>query len=753
MANEAFISHYRIIEKIGQGGLGEVFVAEDTILRRKVALKFLTMAENREARQQILAEARSAASIDHPYACKVFEAAEADGRSFIVMEFLEGQTLAERLKSGPVPLAEALKIATEISECLASAHEKQIIHCDLKPANVMITKSGHVKLMDFGLARRARKAADGDAQPTAVVTQGLVMGTPAYMPPEQARGDKLDTRADVFSFGIVLFEMLTGTNPYMRATGPDSLSAILTEEVPRIEKYMPSVPPRIANVMKRSLAKLQADRYGSARELWIDLVATAETKQAAAPAAVTAAIAILPFTDFSPEKNQDYLCQGLAEELITALGTLSQLRVTSRTSSFKYKDSDLDLSEIGRALKVTSILEGSVQKSGDRVRISVKLVDVETGFPAWSERYDRKLDDIFEIQDEISLAIVEKLKVTFAPGEGDQTTVAAARPVNVRAYEFYLKGRYFWNKRTEENLKQSIAQFEAALQEDPDYALALAGLADAYVTLGLYGAVRPVDVLPDAINAAERALKLNPKLPEALISRACLRAVFDWEWKRADEEFQQAIQLDPKNAQARQWYAMSCLLPQGQFDRGRQELQAAAELEPLSLAIGTSLGVLEFFERNYDGAIARFRAVLELDEGFYLAHYFLGQSYIEKKEFEEAIRELEFAVTLSRRSSESLAMLGCAQALAGRMKETMQVMQELLQGSTERYVSPMLTAQLNVALQDDRSAVENCEAALRQRSTDLVWLNVRPSFESLRQYSRVVDVLRKIGLREQKTVM
>ncbi len=742
------VSHYRILEKLGQGGLGEVFLAEDTILNRHVALKFLTM-DGPQARKQILDEARAAASIDHPYACKVFEAGDWEGKSFIAMEFLQGDTLSERLRAGRIPLSEVLKIATEISEALADAHEKRLVHCDLKPANVMIVKNGHVKLMDFGLARSAPRNTTDDPTEVLTMAQREVAGTPAYMPPEQIRGQNLDPRTDVFAFGIVLFEMLAGVNPFRKNSARECMDAILHEDPPRIEQLVPDVPSTLSGILRRALSKRPSDRFPSARELWAELIGIPPagpahlnpTVPAAPPVAVEpTAIAILPFTDFSPKRDQEYFCQGLAEELMTALGHVAELRVASRTAAFRFKAEDLDLSEIRRVLKVSALLEGSVQKSGDRVRISLKLVDLESGFPVWSERYDKTLDDIFAVQDEISRAVVAKLRNTFtSPGNPVE-----GRPQNVRAYEHYLKGRFFWNKRTEEGLRQSVEQFERALAEEPEYALAYSGLSDAYLTLGLQGASPPMEVMVQAKTAADWALRLNPRLVEAIVSRACLHAIFDWDWASADAGFAEAIAIDPMHARARQWRAMHCLLPLGQFEEARQELVRAGELEPVSQIVAASLGVLYFFEGKNEQAADALRSVLDLDRTYYLAHFFLGQVLVEQHAFDEGIAELQIAADLAGRSFESIAALACAQARAGREDEAGSALRDLEQ--SRQYVSPVLLAQIQIGLGNEEAALTHLMNAVQLRSTDLIWLKVRPLFQSMRSHPKIQEILRQLGL-------
>jgi len=738
------VGHYRIVGVIGRGGLGEVLAADDLVLGRRVALKFLRAEQ--DAHAQVLEEARAAARLDHPYVCNVFETGEFQGRPFIAMEFLEGETLAGRLKSGRIPLQKAVVLATEVAEALAAAHGKGIVHCDLKPSNIMITANGHVKLMDFGLACIVRSAILASQDETNTMFAGAnPAGTPAYMAPEQIRGDTPDLRSDVFAFGIVFSEMLTGIHPFRARTLAATIAAAVHDDAPDIAHYVPEANSLLRQILRRTLAKNPADRYPSAAELVSDLTrlregGDLEGVEALPPRPV---LAILPFRDLSAQRDQEYFCDGLAEELILELGRISGLRVVSRSAAFRYRDSSVGLREIGKALGATAVLEGSVRKAGSRVRVVVNLVNPADDYSVWSERYDRALDDIFEIQDEIAAGISHKLSAALAL-QG-VATPARAGHTHIRAYELYLQGRYLWNKRTEEDLRLSIERFRQALGEDPDYPLAHAAIADAWVTLALYGAVRPVDALPAAIDAADRALALEPKLCEAMTSRACIRAIFERDWSSSTREFEAAIALNPRYAQARQWFAMNCLLPRGEFNRAREELKYASEMEPVSLAIAASVGILEFYRGDYDGATLRLRSLLELDERFYLAHYFLGQTYSAKGMHDEAIRELEAAFESSG-SSESLSALGYARAVAGDRERAASALRQLRERAVVRYVSPLLIAQVQAGLGDFDAAVENVEEARRVCATDLIWFYLRPAFRHLRSYGRIPEILAHAGI-------
>lgn len=738
------MGRYRIVGVIGRGGLGQVLAADDLILGRRVALKFLWAEQ--DAHAQILEEARAAARLDHPYVCNVYETGEFQGRPFIAMEFIEGETLAGRLKSGRIALQKALVHAAEIAEALAAAHEKGIAHCDLKPSNIMITSSGHVKLMDFGLAYMVRSAMAASQDDTNTMFAGSTLtGTPAYMAPEQIRGDTPGLRSDVFAFGIVFSEMLMGIHPFRARTLAATVAATVHDDAPDISQYVPRANSLLRRILSRTLAKNPADRYPSACELLSDLVRLrdgGDIEGGEVPAS-RPVLAILPFRDLSAQHDQEYFCDGLAEELILAIGRIEGLRVVSRSAAFRYRDSSAGLREIGKELGATAVLEGSVRKSGNRLRVVVNLVNPEDECSVWSERYDRALDDIFEIQDEIAAAISVKLSAALSL---PVTGALRAAQTNIRAYELYLQGRYLWNKRTEQDLKQSIERFEQALAEDSDYPLAHAAIADAWVTLALYGAVRPLDALPAAAEAAERALALEPKLSEALTSRACVRSIFERDWPSATREFEAAIALNPRYAQARQWFAMNCLLPMGEFARARQELKCAAELEPVSLAIAASLGILDFYQGDYDEAIRRLGAVLELDEPFYLAHYFLGQTYSAKGMHEHAIQELRRAFESSG-SSESLSALGYAQAAAGDREKAAVALRRLVERAAVRYVSPLLIAQVQVGLGEFDAAMKSIEEASLVCATDLIWFNLRPAFRHIRSYDRVPGILARAGVR------
>jgi len=742
--------HYRILKKIGQGGRGEVFLAEDTILDRKVALKFLSSSTERrpDVRARFLLEAKCAASIDHPFICKVYETGEAEGQGFIALEFVEGQTLGDKLSAGPLPLEEALTIAIQIAEGVAAAHERGLIHRDLKPNNIMISRSGHVKVMDFGLAKQlTTQPPESDDITSAAglqTVEGALIGTPAYMSPEQIRGERADARSDVFGMGLVYFYAFSGLHPFIKKTAQATMGAISYEEAPVLSSLAPQIPAQLSEIVTRMLLKDAANRYPSAREVRDDLIRFRNSFATSAKASRQPTIAILPFVDLSPARDQEYFCDGLAEELITALNKIEGLRVASRTSSFRFRGSNVDMRDVQERLKVEMVLEGSVRKAGDKVRIVVKLVALETGYPLWSERYDRQFDDIFEIQDEIAQSIAEKLKLS-VPSVNASKSIGNS-PENIRAYESYLKGRYYWNKRTEENLKRSIDFFQRALVEDPYYTPALAGLAESYVTLGLYGALPPSEVMPAARESAEKALSRSYEMPAALNALAATHAVYDWDWSSAERNFKRAINANPNYAAAHQWYAINCLVPCGRFVEARAAIQKASELEPLSLAVLATSGLVLYCQREYDNAIAEYMKALELDPSFGVAHYFLGQAYLEKNLIDKGIAELEQSVLLTNRSPECVAMLGYAYAVAGNRPRAAELVGELKMRSIDRYVSPVQLAWIHLGLGDHDQAFAQLEEAYHRRAADLIWLRVRPVFDPIRSDPRFESLCKRLGL-------
>jgi serine/threonine protein kinase/Tfp pilus assembly protein PilF len=750
------VTHYRVLRKIGSGGMGEVYEAEDLILGRHVALKFLLPERSRDpgAVDRFLREARAASALNHPNICTVHEIGEHEGRHFLVTELLVGHTLKHLLSAGPMPPDSVRDVALQIARGLAAAHATGITHRDIKPENIFVTQNGLVKLLDFGLVKLTEQnpildatlpTSDGFAQ----TSPGALVGTLLYMSPEQLRCDPVGNTSDIFSFGIVIWEMLSGAHPFLRETPVETASAILKEALPSFPQPELQTPAAWDAILSKMLAKHPSARYATAQEFLDDFAnfrgaATSSLDNGAAPARPDSSIAVLPLANLSGTPDTDYFGDGLAEELISMLMGVDGLRVAARTSSFRFRGTEIDVRDVGKQLNVSSILEGSVRKSGNKLRITVMLVNVADGFCLWSAKYDREMSDIFAIQDEISQAIVAGLRITLR-GAVD-APIAPHPTANPDAYNLYLQGRFFWNKRTAQDLQKGIACFKQATDRDPQFVAALAGLADCYATQAIYGLQAPAEVIPLAREAALKALAINERLAEAHASLGCIRAVYDWDWQGAEKEFQRAAEISPRYGTAHHWYAANCLLPLGRFDQARVELQVACDLEPLSLVIRTTVGLQFFLERRHDEAIEALRKVVALDENFGMAHFFLGQVYIEKRMFTEAVAELEMAASLAGYISEGVAILGAAYAGAGKKEETQRRFKELDQRSRTGYVSPLLFMHLLLALGEKDQALRSLKQAREVRACDLIWLNVRPAFDSLRHEPGFVEICREVGL-------
>ena len=725
--------------------MGVVYRAEDLRLRRPVALKFLhpSASGDATARERFLREAHCVARLDHPNVCTLYETdTTEDGQMFLAMAYYEGETLTQRLKNGPLGLGEAIEISLQVLAGLGCAHDERLYHRDIKPSNLMITRRGEVKILDFGIAR--------PAEDTAITQVGSVVGTAPYMSPEQLMGYEADQRSDIWSVGVILTEMVTGQRPFR---GDDSLvrRAILSSNPEPLTSIPTGDLQLLHPILSRALAKEPDDRYQSAREMHDHLrrvrerlAATIAGPPSSRPAKqeLPPSIAVLPFADLSSERDQEYFCAGLSEELISSLTRLQGLRVASRTSAFQYKDRAVDVRKIGSELNVRTVLEGSVRKAGNRLRITVQLTDVQAGYSLWSARYDREMQDIFAIQEEIAESIADTLRKTFdIPLEG---AAVQRQTANLEAYHAYLRGRYFWNKRTEEDLRKGIRLFQEAIEKDPRFALAHAGLADSHVLLGIYGAAPPAEVMPEARKAAVRALELDKTLAEAHTSLACVAAVYDWNWSAAEESFQRAIRLAPGYATARQWYAINYLTPRMRFEEAAAELQTALELDPLSLPVSTSLAIQLFYAREYKAAAEQCRRVLEIDPDFPLARFFLGLCHAEEGRLQESVQELKAAVR--DRRAEMVAGLGYTYGRYGAKQEARTILEELMESSRQRYVSPALIAQVQVGLGDMDAALEWLGRAFEVHATELAWLRVRPFFERLHGEPAFGELLERLGL-------
>ncbi len=626
-----FAKKYRISGEIGRGGMGVVFKAEDTKLRRPVALKLLPfeLSHSPEAKERFIREAQAAALLDHPNICTVYEVDEQEGQAYIAMAYLDGKSLKEIIAQGPLKIEEALDIAVPVAEGLKEAHRKGIIHRDIKPANIMLTAIGQAKIMDFGLARLESA---GDLTRTDVV-----MGTVAYMSPEQALGKKVDHRTDIWSFGCTLYEMLAGQSPFRGGNESAVFRAIVHGCPQPITVIRRDIPAGLEKILDRCLKKDPLDRYPDAAALLSDLKSVSLAESASlssiAVAKIAPSIAVLPFTDMSAEKDQGYFGEGIAEELINALAHIQELRVVARTSAFALKGMSLDIREIGRKLDVKAVLEGSVRKAGNRLRITAQLINVEDGFHLWSERYDRDMADIFAIQDEITGAIVNNLKVKLLAGE--KTALKKRSTNDPEAYSLYLKGLYFAARPNSESYAKALIFFRAATDKDPNFALAYAGMANVFGGLGVLNLAPPAEMWPKAKAALQKALSLDEDLAEAHAVAASLAFWFEWDWEAAGQSFDRVLSLNPGDASShgqRGWFCLN----QRRFDEAIREIKRALELDPLMpLYYAWSVG-LHWSAGRPDEALREFAKAMEIDPNLGLAYFHGGVSYFLKGLLEEA---------------------------------------------------------------------------------------------------------------------
>jgi len=793
---------YEIRSPLGTGGMGEVYRARDERLKRDVAIKVLpqSLAADPDALARFEREAMAVAALSHPNILAIHDFGTHAGTAYAVMELLEGETLGAKLAAAPMAQRQAVDFALQVARGLSAAHEKGIVHRDLKPENLFVTKDGHLKILDFGLAvrrpldaagRESTAASDQSkarneltAAPTverALTEPGTVMGTMGYMSPEQVRGLPVDHRSDIFSFGAILYEMLSGRKAFSRDTASDTMAAIMRDDPPELTQSGRDISPALDHVVKHCLEKDRDNRFQSARDIAFAL-GEASSGSAAAPARLSAqpsrsnasrpllwaagvvalvtlaaavlwlrpragaidSLAVLPFVNAGGDPNSEYLSDGITESLINSVSQIPGIKVVSRASAFHYKGKDVDARTVGRELGVRAVLTGRIVERGDALSIRAELVDARDDTHVWGEEYNRRLSDILAVQEEIARDISGKLRQRLTGEEKKQLTRRYTE--NAEAYGLYLRGRYHWNKRTAGDIQKGIGYFQQAIEKDPTYALAYAGLAESYAILYNYTGLPSSETFPKAKAAAVKALELDDTLPQAHATLALTHEKFDWDFSAAEKEFRRAIELDPSYPTAHHWYGLF-LSEIGRHEEAIAQSERAYELDPLSPIISNARAAVSYNARQYDRAIDAARKTIELDKNLNISWVSLGLSLEQKEMYPESIAALEEAVRLSERWIQAVAALAHADAVSNRRVEAMPLVEELKRRSERGQDALVNIALVYAGLGQNDEAMAWLDEAYRGRSAWLLQLSLKvdPRWDPLRSDARFQDLLRRIG--------
>jgi len=740
----SLVGPYEVVGLLGEGGMGEVYRGRDPRLGRDIAIKVLAKdaSQDAEAIGRLEREARAIAALSHPNIVAVHDVGRESGDFYLVTELLEGRTLREQIRNEPIGWRRAVEIAAEIAEGLAAAHAKSIVHRDLKPENVFLTVEGRVKILDFGLAQTdpilsQREEADIPTTKWFQTHPGTVIGTLGYMSPEQLRGETVDPTADIFSLGCILYEMVTAKKPFHRDSGAATIAAILKDELPR-DALSANAPPEFQRIVEGCVEKLPAMRFQSARDLALTLRAigsSASMEQGELIRKITRrrtkaidSVAVLPLANASNDPGTEYLTDGITEGIINRLSQLPKLKVMARSTVFRYRGRDADALSIGRELRVRAVITGVVKHVGSRVQINVELVDTIDGSQLWGETYSREIADVAKLPDQMSSEIAEKLRVRLTGAEKKKLRKRSTE--NSEAYQLYLKGRYHWNKRTADSLRRGIQFFREAIESDPSFASAYAGLADSFLSMGTNIPLPPHDAMPKAKAAAMKAIEIDDGLAEAWTSLGSVRWWFDWDWQGAEEAYRRAVELNPNYPTAHDGYGM-LLAARGRYDEAVEHFAKASDLDPLSLIIAVHAGWPSYFARDFESAIRRFRKALELDENFIPAHGWLGMALGQQRRYAEAIDAFHRALEVDRIPILT-SMLAHTHAIAGHRDRALALLDELNTEALTRYISPYDISLVYAGLGDTERALEHLRAAVEDRSAWMVFLKVDPRLDSLR---------------------
>jgi len=782
------LGHYLLLERIGAGGMGEVYRARDERLDREVAIKILpsNVQDDPQARVRLLAEARSASQLNHSNICTIYEVNQEGSIAFIAMEYVAGRSLSAIIPSNGLPTEQVIRYGTQIAEALAHAHQRRIVHRDLKPANVMVTPTGIAKVLDFGLALRLPPE-EVEAATISRMQLGesdALAGTLPYMAPEQIECGVVDARSDIWALGVLTYEMASGHLPFSGRSGFALTSGILRDPPPPLPD---SVPVGLAGMIRKCLLKDPAARYQNAGEARsaLETLESTTASRAALPvsraskgsrtarltlvllgvavalvilftlnigglrerflhprkAPVIRSLAVLPLTNLAEDASQEFFAEGMTAELIREVSKIAQLRVVSRTSAMSYKGTHKPLPQVARELGVNALLEGSVARSGDHVRITVGLYDGVSELELWSGTFDRDLKDVLALEDEVAHAVALQIRLKLASSPGTRPSI------NPAAYDLYLKGRYALDQDSADDLNLAFVYFRQGIEKDPQYASLYAGLADAYGRLPFYTDTRPSEAFPKAKEAAAKALQLEPTLAEAHASMAYVLNYYDWDRARAEQEFKRALELDPNDANAHHAYSRF-LASMGRIGEARAELTRAQELDPLSLGIQSNVGMVSYFARQYDDALQQLQKVLALDPKFPVPYWAIGMCYEQMKKYPEAVAQLQKGIELSGRGSNGIASLAHAYCLAGQRAEAQKILAELSARAKTKYVSSYQFAVIYLGLGQNERAIAALEEAYNERSTLLGYVKMDPRIDPLRSDPRFQSLLSRIHLPE-----
>ncbi len=753
------IGRYRILETLGSGGMGMVYRAQDTNLGRMVALKVLPagVKSDKNLRLRFAREAKAASALNHPSIITIYDIGSSEGIEFIAMEYIQGHTLRNILAKKRLSISEILNYGIQTAQALHAAHSAGIIHRDIKPENIMIAGKqggpGQVKLLDFGLAKLSELYQHSEGVDLNTI-KGAIFGTAAYMSPEQAEGKQVDARSDIFSFGAVLYEMLSSRRAFQGKSNLAILNAVLNKE----PEPVGSIPKDLGDILSRCLNKNPSLRFQNARDLEMALVTCQSLPGIAFHRADGSAhslvndlkkpdktmLAVLPFSNLSHDKEQDYFSNGLTQEMITELGRLNpdRLGVIARTTMMRLRESGKTIDEIGHELGVQHILEGSVRRVADHVRITVQLIEVQDQTSLWTATYDRHLEDILDIQQDVAKRTAQSLAMELLPSEYEERSRAGSRIIG--AHELYLRGLYYWSFRTEESFRTAIQFLERAIELDPEYALAHSGLARVYNTAGLYGMCPPNLARVRCKSHAQKALVIDTTLAEAHAALGYAQLLFDWDWENSERSFKTAISNNPNYIGGHHWYALMLALL-AKFDDAVQRIDVALQLDPLSSVLNSQKGWILYFARRYRKALAQLHHAIRIDDNFALSHYFLGLTYLQMAKLEDAIHAFSEARELSGNHPAPCAALGYVQGLLARKPEALRHLEILNSLAKQRYISPFFYSWIYVGLGDTDTALEHLESAYDQRCGWMAHLYVDPMMDALRSDPRFEDLLRRIG--------